>query len=261
MNENENLVATEEVIATENTEQTAEETPAERTYTQKEVDEIVGKRIARNTAKIKKDYDRRYGDLVNTLEAGTGKKGVEELNTAFREFYTETFKKKGKDFSSEVGGNANYNDSDAKILGAADAEEVIRYGDEEAAEEFERLEKRGTKMSARERETFRLLAEHLQTAKTGKELSKLGVGEEVYNSKEFKDFAAKYRSEIPITEVYTDFQKLQPKKEFKTAGSMRQGQNNGEKDFYTPEEISRLSEDDLSNPKVWEKVRRSMTGR
>lgn len=261
MNENENLVATEEVIATENAEQTAEQTPEVKMYTQEEVNELMGKRIARNTAKIKKEYDRKYGDLVNTLEAGTGKKGVDELNTAFREFYTETFKKKGMDFSSEMGGSANYNDSDAKILGAADAEEVIRYGDEEAAEEFERLEKRGTKMSARERETFRLLAEHLQTAKTGKELSKLGVGEEVYNSKEFKDFAAKYRSEIPITEVYTDFQKLQPKKEFKTAGSMRQGQETGVKDYYSPEEIERLTEEDLDDPRVWEAVRRSMTGR
>ena len=58
MNENEILVADE---VTENAEQTAEETP--KTYTQDEVNEIVGKRIARKEAKIRKEYERRYGDL------------------------------------------------------------------------------------------------------------------------------------------------------------------------------------------------------
>ena len=32
------------------------------------------------------------------------------------------------------------------------------------------------------------------------------------------------------------------------------------KDYYSPEEIERLTEEDLDNPKVWEAVRRSMTG-
>lgn len=32
-----------------------------------------------------------------------------------------------------------------------------------------------------------------------------------------------------------------------------------EKDYYTPEEVDKLTEKDLDNPKVWEKVRKSMT--
>ena len=44
-------------------------------------------------------------------------------------------------------------------------------------------------------------------------------------------------------------------------GSMKQSQGNVVKDYYTPEEIERLTEEDLDNPKVWEAVRRSMTGR
>ena len=34
----------------------------------------------------------------------------------------------------------------------------------------------------------------------------------------------------------------------------------GVKDYYTPEEISKMTEEDLDNPQVWEAVRRCMTG-
>jgi hypothetical protein len=44
-------------------------------------------------------------------------------------------------------------------------------------------------------------------------------------------------------------------------GSMKNtSQDNGVKDYYSPEEISKLSMADLRNPKVWNAVRKSMTG-
>ena len=59
MNENENLV-TEEVA--ENVEQTTEETQqTAKTYTQEEVDAIVGKKKARWEAKMRKENERTYG--------------------------------------------------------------------------------------------------------------------------------------------------------------------------------------------------------
>ena len=79
MLENENLVAE----ATENVEQTTEkaqvETPVEKTYTQSELDDIVGKRLARNSIKIRNEYDKAYVELENVLRAGTGKESVEEM--------------------------------------------------------------------------------------------------------------------------------------------------------------------------------------
>ena len=44
---------------TENVEQTTEQTP--KMYSQEEVDAIVGKRLARKEARIRKEYDRKYG--------------------------------------------------------------------------------------------------------------------------------------------------------------------------------------------------------
>jgi hypothetical protein len=43
-------------------------------------------------------------------------------------------------------------------------------------------------------------------------------------------------------------------------GSMKNAPVNEVKDFYSAEEISKMTEEDLKNPKVWEAVRRSMTG-
>ena len=82
MENNENFV-TEQV--TENVAQTTEQTP--KTYTQEEVDAIVGKRVARTEAKIRKENDRRYGGLMEVLKAGTGKESVEEVTDTFQKYY------------------------------------------------------------------------------------------------------------------------------------------------------------------------------
>ena len=69
-----------------------------------------------------------------------------------------------------------------------------------------------------------------------------------------------FRSDIPISQIFENYRKTQPHKEFKTMGSMKQTQGSGVKDYYSPEELERLTEEDLDDPKVWEAVRRSMTG-
>lgn len=250
MNEKENLVAEE--VAAENAVQTAEETPAQKTYTQEEVNAMMQKRIARTEAKIRKEY-RGHDDLVKTLEAGTGTHGVSELNEAFNNFY----KSKGLQMPEKP----VYSDTDEEVLAKADADEIIRYGDEEAAEEFSRLEKLGAKMTRREQKTFRILAEHLQNGEMGRELSKIGVSEDVYNSKGFKDFAAKFNSKTPITEVYNIYQQTQPKKEIKTMGSMKNTVSNDSavKEFYTPEEARRFTKADLDkNPAIMKAIETSM---
>ena len=89
----ENLVLDEgtENVETTTTEETVGEveqiTPPEKTYTQEELDSIVGRRLARQEARIRKDYDRKYGSLENTLKAGTGKESVEEVTDTFVDFY------------------------------------------------------------------------------------------------------------------------------------------------------------------------------
>lgn len=258
MEMNENLVTE----VTENVEQTTEQTP--KTYTEDEFNEAVNAgvnaklkevmpgKIARREAKIRKEYDRKYGPLENVLRAGTGKESVEELTDTFTEFY------RGKGIEIPERENTR----DIEVLARADAEDIISGGYEEVVEEVERLSRKGiANMTVREKMMFKTLAEHRQNIERGNELSSIGVTEDIYNSKEFKDFANKYKSDIPITEIYQDFTKLQPKKEHKIMGSMKNtAVDSGVKDFYSSDDIDRLTEADLNKPGVWESVRRSMTG-
>lgn len=244
--ENENFVAE----TTENVEQTTEQTP--KMFTQDEVNEIVAKGKARERAKITKQYEREYGELRDVLKAGTGKDDIAELTNSFKDFYA----KKG------ITVQRNYSERDVETLANADAEEFIRMGYEDVAEEVDRLADIGMdKLDAREKRLFQLLANYRQNTERGMALSKRGVTEDVYTSKEFKDFASKFSANTSITDIYDIYEKTLPKPNIKTMGSMKQIQSNGVKDYYSPEEISRLTEEDLADPHVWEAVRNSMTAK
>lgn len=258
MNENENLVLDDtENVETVTTEETTGEEQVEipvKTYTQEEVDEIVGKRLARNTAKIRKEYSKKYGDLENVLKAGTGKDNVVELTDTFRSFYEQ----KGIHIPSEP----TYSGRDIEVLAKAEADDIISAGFEEVVEEVDRLAELGIEnMSAREKQVFKELAEYRQNAERSNELSKLGVTEDVYNSKEFKDFASKFGTNTTITEIYEIYNKMQPKKEVRTMGSLKNNSTNdaGVKDFYTRDEALKFTKKDFdNNPELFKAVEKSM---
>jgi hypothetical protein len=248
MENNENVV-TEQVAEVE---QIAEQ-PI-KTFTQEEVDEMVGKRLARREAKIRKEYDRKYGQLEEVLRAGTGKENVEEMTDTFRQFY----QKKGIQLPQKPA----YSDSDIEVLANAEAAEIIRGGYDEVVEEVDRLAKLGVEnMTPREKKVFKTLAEHRQNTERGKALSQMGVTQEEYSSREFQDFAKKFSSTTPITEVFDIYRKTLPKKEIKTMGSMKNtdSTDNGVKDFYTPEEARRFTKADFDkDPALFSAVQKSM---
>lgn len=249
MNEQEILVE-----QTENVEQTTEETVAPKTYTQEEVDAIVGKAKARAKAKVEKDYQRKYGGLEEVLKAGTGKESVEEMTDTFAEFY------RGKGIN--IPEKPNYSQKDLEVLARAEANEFINAGYEDVVEEVDRLTAIGAaNMTAREKALFKVLAEHRQGAERSHELSKIGVTEDVYNSREFQDFAGKFNPDTPITDVYNIYRQTQPKKEIKTMGSMK-NHNSGDKgvkDFYTVDEARKFTKKDFDeNPALFAAVEKSM---
>ena len=248
MENNENFV-TEEV--TENVETTTEETP--KTYTQEEVDAIVGKRIARNTAKITKQFERKYGRLEEVLKAGTGNESVEELTNTFTDFY----EKKGIQLKKEP----EYSARDIEVLAMAEAKDIINSGYEYVVDEVERLTEVGfANMTPREKAVFKVLAEHRQNAERKNELTKLGVTEDVYGSKEFTEFASKFNSNTSVKDIYDIYSKTLPKKEIKTMGSMKNtSKDNAVKDFYTPDEARAFSRKYLDeHPEVVQVIERCM---
>ena len=245
MENNENLV-----LETEKVETTTEETPQVKTYTQEEVDAIVGKRLARKEARIRKEYDRKYGELEEVLKVGTGKDDVGEITDTFRGFY----EKKGVQFAKKP----SYTDDDIKVLAQAEADSIIRAGFEDVVEEVDRLSDIGVEnMTAREKAVFKVLAEHRQGAERAKELSSIGVTEEVYNSDDFKSFASKFNPTIPVKDVFDIYKKTQPQKEYKTMGSMKNSPNevNTIKDYYSPEEARKFTVKDFEkSPELYKRV-------
>lgn len=252
MENNENLV-TEQV--TENVEVTTEETPK---YTESQfnakLDEVLGKKLARREAKIRKEYDRKYGNLEEVLKAGTGKESVEEMTDTFAKFYAS----KG----IKIPEKPSYTDKDVEVLANADASEIIRSGYEDVVEEVDRLTALGVNnMTAREKAYFKVLAEHRQNTERQNELAKIGVTEEVYNSKEFQDFAKQFNSTTPIADIFNIYNKKQPKKEIKTMGSMKNSASNDSsvKDFYTRDEALKFTKKDFDkNPTLFKAVQDSM---
>ena len=262
MNENETYVTEMEQDdvaqqdVAENVEQTTEQTPPPvKTFTQEEVDAIVGKNKARWEKKIRKDYDRKYGDLMDVLKAGTGKETVEEQTEAFRNYYES----KGLEVKKKP---QEYSQRDLETLAKADAEEIISGGYEDVVDEVDRLAEIGAdNMTPREKAVFRVLAEHRKTAEKAQKLAALGVDKDVYNSAEFAEFQKMFASDTPIEKVYETFAKLQPKKEIQTMGSVKNTttDQNTVKDYYSYEESLKFTKKDFDkNPELFKAVERSM---
>lgn len=249
MDMNENFAADQ---VAENVEQATEQTP--KMFTQDEVNEIVGKAKARVKAKVEKTYEDKYGSLMNTLRAGTGKETVEEVDNTFRQFY----QKKG----IQIAEKPIYSARDIELLARAEANDIINSGYEEVVDEVDRLTEIGAEhMTPRQKAVFKVLAEHRQATERGNELAKRGVTEDVYNSKDFADFASKFASTTPVADIYDIYAKTLPKKNIQTMGSMKNinSGDSGVKDFYTPEEARRFTKKDYDkNPALFAAVEKSM---
>ena len=88
-----------------------------------------------------------------------------------------------------------------------------------------------------------------------KELQSLGI-----NDKNFLEFSTKLNPLLSIKdkyEIYKSIHKPEPKVE--KIGSMKNNINVAEqKDYYTPEEVDRLTEKELRDPKIMAVVDKSM---
>lgn len=249
--------------AEETTEQTAEQpdsapNPAPEedklVFSKEEFDSIVGRKKARVEAKLRKEYEKKYGDLEDLLKAGTGKSDVGEITDTFRQFY--------KDKGIAIPQKPVYSDRDVELLSAAEADDIIRSGMDEVVDEVERLSGMdAAEMSKRDRAVFTRLAEYRKKVENERELKSIGVTEEVYGSDEFKSFTKKFRPDTPVKDIYDLFEKTRAKKDIKTMGSMKneESKDDGVKEFYTREEALKFSRQEIeSNPELVKAIEKSM---
>lgn len=243
----------------DNNETTEEKTDddSKKLYTEEEmnqrVDELLAKKIARKTNQIEREYRKKYSKLENVLNAGLGTKTVEDATEQLTEFYTN----KGITIPNEP----SYSERETEVLANAEANEIISLGYDEIKEETDRLAGIGVdNMSNRDKIIFQKLASERTKMEQEKELASVGIDKTKLEDEEFKDFRKKLNSDLSLKEQYEMFLKFKPKKEVKKMGSMKQGATAKVKNYYSPEEIDRLTDEELDNPQVWEAVRKSMTG-
>lgn len=257
--ENKNLV-TEEV--TENVEDTTEQTEGvtepEKIYSEddlnKRVDELLAKKIARKEAKIRKEYDRKYGKLESVLKAGTGEDDIEVLTNTFTDFYA----KKGITIPNEP----TYSDRDMKVLAKAEADDIISSGYDEVVEEVDRLAEIGVdNMTAREKEVFKKLAEYRQNEESKKELASIGITDKDLNDNDYIEFKKNLNPSMSEKDKYEMYTKYRPKPKVEPIGSMKGtvSKETGVKDFYTREEALQFTTKDFDkNPELYKAIEKSM---
>lgn len=243
---------TEEVVVTE------EVIEQPKTYTEEElnarVDELLAKKIARKEARIRKEYDKKYGKLENVLKAGTGEDDINTITDTLSNFYT----KKGIQMPTEP----TYSESDMKVLANAEAQSIIDSGFDEVVEEVDRLAELGVdNMTSREKLVFTKLAEYRKSEQDRKDLAKIGVGESALKDNDFIEFASKLNPSMSTKEKYEMYTQYKPKPKVETMGSMKNTTNNdtGVKDFYTRDEALKFTKKELdNNPALFKAIEQSM---
>ncbi len=253
--ENENSVTN----VTENVEQTTEQNVAQkeeqngRFYTNEELDKMLAERYNRGRRKAEKESRKKYGKIENILKSGLEVDNLADAEEKLEKFYTEQ--------GVKIPSYSDYDDDDIRTLANKDAEDIISEGEMAVESELRRLSDLGNdKMSKREKAMFNTLYKSHKETKERQELEEIGVGTDLLDSKDFKDFTKKLNTNLTLKEKYEFYKQTHPTPIVEPIGSMTNTEaGNSFKDSYTPEEISKLSLEDLSDDRVWDAVRKSMT--
>lgn len=219
---------------------------------QEEFNGMMKTRLDRKDREHQKELSK-YRSTEEVLKKGLNATDITDAESKLREFW------KAEGISLPEPTKPGLTDNEIRILAKAEADEIIESGDAEV--EANKLASKGYEnMSAREREMFNTLAEHLTKEKKINELKSIGVKADLLDSKEFKDFASKFNPNTSIKDVYELYSKSHKEpKQVKKIGDITNSTPDTTKTHYTDEEISRLTPEQLDDDKVWEAVRRSMT--
>lgn len=234
---------TSENVETPTTEQKVEQqefTPEQ----QRKINEIIQSRVA----STKRNEEKKYRKLVNTIKAGMNADtdDVDEITSMARKLY--------KDNGIDIPDEPIYSEEDENILAEADAQRIIDLGYDAIASETNNL---STSKSSRDRKVYDALMRKKKELENLESLEKIGVSKEEYQGREFQDFAKKFNQDTPYTEIYEMYSKIN-KKEPSPIGSMKSvAKEEDVKEYYTPEEVDKLTDEQLDDPRIWDAVMKS----
>lgn len=243
---------------TETEEEVESEEPEEpvKKYTEDElnqrVDDLLAKKLARKEAKIRREYEKKYGRAETILKAGLQKDSFEDAVSELETYYESEGVKIPK-YDPE------YNHYDMEAGAEKEAKSIIDSGYDEVTEEVDRLAEIGVdKMTPREKIVFSKLAEYRKSEENRRELASIGVKDDVIDSKDFQEFSSQFNSNTPISRVYELYTKTLDKPKVEKIGSMKNGNSQEEKTYYSPEDVDKLTPEDYDDPVIFKRVHDSM---
>ena len=234
-------------------EETTEEPEKVKTFTQDEVDRMMKERIKRERNRLDREHREqlsKYEELAYLTQEGLKASNLEETLEKSRSFYG----KQGIKYTPVS------NTRDDEILANAYARAIIEESDsiEEIEAAADRLVKKGTSISNKEKLVLQGLISEMESRQRTSELKKLGVKEEIYNSDEFKSFEKKFSKDTPISEVYELYRaKTKPTKVVENPGSMKSIPAQAKKKYITEAEYDRMTDKEIEEN--MDLIRESMT--
>ena len=245
---------TNEVEETAEVKKTLRELLKENPEYQEEYNSMLKTRLDREDKKYQKELSK-YRDTENVLRTTLNLKEGDDTNTKLREYYEA----EGVKLPEAI--KPGLSTGEIEALAKYNAEQIIASGYDEMKDEANRLANIGyNNLNDSEKIVFNTLCERLTEDKNKEELLKIGAKEDLLHDKSFVDFKNKFNSNVPMKDIYDMYIKTNKEKTAKeNPGSMKNSDVSAVKDFYTMEEIQKLSDEQLDDPKIWEAVRKSMT--
>ena len=238
-------VDTEELEYTDSTDDTetepveqTEEPEKVKTFTQEEVDEILSKRIKRERNRMERDYSEelnKYKELAYLTEKGLKATDLDDTLDKTRKFYEE----QGIKYVPSA------NTKDDEILAKAYANEIIDDCDSiEELESYANKLKKGN-LTNKNKLVLENIVSEITNRKRLTDLKKIGVTEEVYNSKEFRDFESKFTKDTPIDEIYSLYSSKKQVEKPANPGSMKSIQAKEKKGYITEAEYDKMTDKEI----------------
>ena len=261
--ENEEELTSEENVQEEVEETTEEETkeeteveeqPEGKFYTDEEfnqkVNEIADRRVARKMRKLERELEK-YKDTENVLKSQLGGENIEEVNTNLRKLYENEGVSLPNRYVSE---DRDY----IEFQATRDSEDFISEGYNAMRDEANRLANIGyDNLNSKDKIVFTKLCEALDRKDDEKILKGLNVDTKILDDKDFIEYREQFNRNVPISKIYEMYSGIHETK-INTPGSLSNN-TKVESEYFTDEEIANLTMEDLDDPVIWEKVRRSQT--
>ena len=223
----------------------------------KKTEEQIEQRLIRDRISRERKQNKelaKYRQLENVIKAGLGVDNLDDAISKTSEFYKEqgVTIPEFKDL---------YSERDEKILAKADAQEIIELGKEEMEAEANRIASiPEAKRSLREKTIFNTLCQELISLRDVDELKSKGYKTDILQTKEFSDFRNQFNVNTPISKIVEMYNKMdgQVVEQPRSPGSAKSTTTVKQiKDYYSPEDFDKLTDEDLRNPKIMEIVDKS----